>query len=383
VATQRIGIIMHGITGRMGYNQHLVRSILAIREQGGVSLANGDRVMPDPILVGRNFEKVSALAAQHGLSRVAKNLDTALANPDDTIFFDAGSTQMRVPLLEKAIAAGKHVYCEKPLSETLAESVSLARLAKEKGVKSGVVQDKLYLPGLRKLRMLKDAGFFGRILAVRGEFGYWVFEGDLQPTQRPSWNYRKADGGGIILDMLPHWRYVLDNLFGAVKAVSCIGATHIPERIDESGKAYKADADDAAYATFQLEGGVIAHINSSWAVRVRRDDLVTFQVDGTHGSAVAGLTKCFAQHRVNTPRPVWNPDIPQTMVFADQWQEVPDTQVYENGFKLQWEDFIRHVVENKPWRFDLLEGARGVQLAELGMQSWAERRWIDVPALSL
>jgi predicted dehydrogenase len=383
VSSQRIGIIMHGITGRMGYNQHLVRSILAIREQGGVTLANGERIMPDPVLVGRNFEKVSSLAARHGIKRVAKDLDAALADPQDTIFFDAGSTQMRVPLLEKAINAGKHVYCEKPLSETLAESLALARLANAKGVKSGVVQDKLYLPGLRKLRMLKDAGFFGRIFAVRGEFGYWVFEGDLQPTQRPSWNYRKADGGGIILDMLPHWRYVLDNLFGEVQAVSCIAATHIPQRVDESGKTYKADADDAAYATFQLEGDVIAHINSSWAVRVRRDDLVTFQVDGTHGSAVAGLSRCYTQHRVNTPRPVWNPDIPQTMVFNDQWQEVPDTQVYENGFKLQWEDFIRHVVENKPWRFDLLEGAKGVQLAELGLKSWAERRWIDVPALSL
>jgi predicted dehydrogenase len=367
----------------MGYNQHLVRSILAIREQGGVTLKNGGRVMPDPILVGRNLEKVSALAARHGIQRVAKDIEEALANPQDSIFFDAGSTQMRVPLLKRAIEAGKHVYCEKPLSETLAESLSLARLASKKGVKSGVVQDKLYLPGLRKLRMLKDAGFFGRILAVRGEFGYWVFEGDLQPSQRPSWNYRKADGGGIILDMLPHWRYVLDNLFGAVHAVSCIGANHITERVDESGAVYKADADDAAYATFQLEGGVIAHINSSWAVRVRRDDLVTFQVDGTHGSAVAGLTKCYTQHRVNTPRPTWNPDIPQTMVFAEQWEEVPDTQVYENGFKLQWEDFIRHVVENKPWRFDLLEGAKGVQLAELGMQSWAERRWVDIPALSL
>ena len=383
MASQRIGIIMHGITGRMGYNQHLVRSILAIQEQGGVTLANGDRVMPDPILVGRNFEKVSALAARHGIKRVAKDLDAALADPQDTIFFDAGSTQMRVPLLKKAIEAGKHVYCEKPLSETLEESLSLARLANAKGVKSGVVQDKLYLPGLRKLRMLKDAGFFGRMLAVRGEFGYWVFEGDLQPTQRPSWNYRKADGGGIILDMLPHWRYVLDNLFGEVQAVTCIGATHITQRVDESGKTYQADADDAAYATFQLEGGVIAHINSSWAVRVRRDDLVTFQVDGTNGSAVAGLSRCYTQHRVNTPRPVWNPDLPQTMVFAEQWQEVPDTQVYENGFKLQWEDFIRHVVENKPWRFDLLEGAKGVQLAELGMKSWTERRWVDVPALSL
>jgi predicted dehydrogenase len=382
VSSRQVGIIMHGITGRMGYNQHLVRSILAIREQGGVTLSNGERAMPDPILVGRNIEKVSALAARHGIQRVAKDIDSALANPDDTIFFDAGSTQMRVPLLQRAIEAGKHVYCEKPLSETLEESLSLARLAAARGVKSGVVQDKLYLPGLRKLRMLKDAGFFGRLLSVRGEFGYWVFEGDLQPAQRPSWNYRKADGGGIILDMLPHWRYVLDNLFGAVEAVSCIAANHIKERVDESGNSYKADADDAAYATFQLEGGVIAHINSSWAVRVRRDDLVTFQADGTHGSAVAGLTRCYSQHRVNTPRPVWNPDLPQTMVFPDQWQEVPDTQVYENGFKLQWEDFIRHVVEDKPWQFDLLEGAKGVQLAELGMKSWAERRWIDVPQLS-
>jgi predicted dehydrogenase len=382
VATQRIGIIMHGITGRMGYNQHLVRSILAIRDQGGVLLANGDRVMPDPILVGRNVEKVTALADRHGLKRVAKDIASALANPEDTIFFDAGSTQMRLPVLTQAIEAGKHVYCEKPLSETLDQSLALVRLARKRGVKSGVVQDKLYLPGLRKMRMLKDAGFFGRILSVRGEFGYWVFEGDLQPTQRPSWNYRKAEGGGIILDMLPHWRYVLDNLFGAVEAVSCIGATHIAERFDEQGKPYKADADDAAYATFQLQGGIIAHINSSWAVRVKRDDLVTFQVDGTHGSAVSGLTNCWTQHRVNTPRPVWNPDVPQTMQFPEQWELVPETQVFENGFKLQWEDFIRHVVENKPWRFDLLEGARGVQLAELGLQSWAERRWIDVPALT-
>jgi predicted dehydrogenase len=382
VSSRRIGIIMHGITGRMGYNQHLVRSIAAIRDQGGVALSSGDRVMPDPILVGRNVEKVSALAERHGIKRVAKDIETALADPADTIFFDAGSTQMRVRLLTLAIRAGKHVYCEKPLSETLEESLSLVRLARAHGVKSGVVQDKLYLPGLRKLRMLKDAGFFGRILSVRGEFGYWVFEGDLQPAQRPSWNYRKADGGGIILDMLPHWRYVLDNLFGEVRALSCIGATHITERVDESGAVYRADADDAAYATFQLEGGVIAHINSSWAVRVKRDDLVTFQVDGTHGSAVAGLTHCYTQHRVNTPRPVWNPDQPQTMQFQEQWDEVPDTQVYENGFKLQWEEFIRHVMENKPWRFDLLEGAKGVQLAELGLKSWAERRWVDVPALS-
>jgi len=383
MATHRLGIIMHGITGRMGYNQHLVRSICAIREQGGVALSNGDRVMPDPILVGRNADKVKAIAAKHQVERATTDLDAALASKSDAVFFDAGSTQMRIGLLRKAIAAGKHVYCEKPVSETLAEALSVAQLANEKGIKSGVVQDKLFLPGLRKIRMLRDAGFFGRILSVRGEFGYWVFEGDWQAAQRPSWNYRKKDGGGIILDMLPHWRYVMDNLFGEVQAVSCLGTTHIAKRVDEAGKPYEADADDAAYATFQLSDGVIVQINSSWCARVKRDDLVTFQVDGTNGSAVAGLTRCFTQHRVNTPRPVWNPDEPQTMRFAEQWEEVPDNQVYENGFKLQWEGFIRHVVEGAAWKFDLLEGAKGVQLAELGYKSWAERRWIEVPPLTL
>jgi predicted dehydrogenase len=383
MAVRRIGIIMHGVTGRMGYNQHLVRSILAIRSAGGVTLPNGDRAMPDPILVGRNAEKVAELAKRHDIARHTADLDAALANPDDTIFFDAGSTQMRVDLLKRAMGAGKHIYCEKPISETLDEALDLARLAHDRGLKNGVVQDKLFLPGLRKLRMLRDSGFFGRILSVRGEFGYWVFEGDWQPAQRPSWNYRKAQGGGIILDMLPHWRYVLDNLFGEVKAVSCRGATHIPERVDEQGQRYKSDADDAAYATFELEGGIIAQINSSWATRVKREDLVTFHVDGTLGSAVAGLTRCTTQHRVNTPRPVWNPDQPQTMKFLEQWDEVPDNVTYDNGFRLQWEDFIRHVLADTPWSHDLLEGAKGVQLAELGLRSWAERRWMDIPALSL
>ena len=381
MATRRLGIIMHGITGRMGYNQHLVRSICEIMAKGGVVLSNGDRVMPDPILVGRNKEKIAEIAKRHGIARMTTDLEAALANKDDTVFFDSGSTQMRTGLLEKAINAGKHIYCEKPIADTLADSVKVTRLARQRGIKNGVVQDKLFLPGLRKIKMLKDAGFFGRILSVRGEFGYWVFEGDLQPIQRPSWNYRRADGGGIILDMLCHWRYVLDNLFGEVRAVSCLGATHIPERLDEAGKRYAADADDAAYATFMLEGGAIAHINSSWCVRVKRDDLVTFQVDGTHGSAVAGLTRCYSQHRVNTPRPVWNPDVPQTMQFNEQWEEVPDTMVYDNGFKIQWEDFIRHVAEDTPWKYDLAEGVKGLQLVEGAMKSWAERRWVDLPAV--
>jgi predicted dehydrogenase len=382
MAQKRIGIIMNGVTGRMGTNQHLVRSIVAIRKEGGVKLADGTRLMPDPILVGRNAGKVEALAQAHGIERWTTDLAKALKDKNDTVFFDAASTQLRPTLLKQAIAAGKHVYCEKPVATTLAEAMDLYKSAKKAGIKHGVVQDKLWLPGLLKLKMLRDSGFFGKILSVRGEFGYWVFEGDWQEAQRPSWNYRTEDGGGIILDMLCHWRYVLDNLFGEVKAVSCLGATHIPNRWDENGKKYKATADDAAYATFELEGGTIAHFNSSWAVRVRRDDLLTLQVDGTHGSAVAGLRRCFTQSRVNTPKPVWNPDIPQPIDFFAGWQEVPDNAPMENAFKAQWDLFLRHVAGEGDFRWDLMEGARGVQLAELGLKSWKQRKWLDVPKLA-
>ena len=387
MATQKLGLIMHGVTGRMGMNQHLIRSIVAIRAQGGVTLSNGDKVMPDPILIGRNAEKMEALAKQWKIERWGTDLDKALANKDDTVFFDAGTTQMRPQLLAKAIRAGKHVYCEKPIATNLNEAVEIARLAEKSGLKHGAVQDKLFLPGLRKLDMLRRAGFFGKMLSLRLEFGYWVFEGDLQPIQRPSWNYRSEDGGGMILDMMCHWRYVLDNLFGEVKSISCLGATHIPQRWDEAGKPYTCTADDAAYAIAELVGHngepVIAQLNMSWATRVNRDDLVTFHVDGTHGSAVATLTDCKAQSRVNTPRPVWNPDVKQTMNFTEQWQDVPDTQVYDNGFKIQWEHFIRHVVENEPYKWTLPEGAKGVQLVEAALQSWKERRFVDVPPLKI
>jgi predicted dehydrogenase len=381
VTMRRLGIIMHGVTGRMGTNQHLARSVLAIRDAGGVLLTDGTRVMPDAILIGRNAEKLAALARQYGVERWSTDLDKALDNGDDEIFFDTGTTQMRPDLLERAIAKGKHIYCEKPIATNLTAALKVCRLAKEAGVKNGVVQDKLFLPGLQKLRMLRDSGFFGRMFAVRGEFGYWVFEGDWQMAQRPSWNYRSEDGGGIILDMICHWRYVLDNLFGAVKSVNCLGATHIPARWDEDGKRYVATADDAAYATFVLEGDIVAHVNSSWCVRVYRDDLVTFQVDGTHGSAVAGLTDCVMQARQATPRPVWNPDVKQSIDFRSGWQKVPDNQIYDNGFKAQWELFIRHVIEDAPYRQTLIEGAKGVQLVECALQSWKERRWVDVPPL--
>jgi len=381
MAEQRLGVIMNGVTGRMGTNQHLARSVMAIRREGGVLLADGTRVIPDPILVGRSAGKLRKLAAEHGVERWTTDLDEALRNPDDAVFFDAASTRLRPAVLKRAIAAKKHIYCEKPVATSLGQALGLCRAAKHAGVRHGVVQDKLWLPGLLKIKALRDAGFFGRILSVRGEFGYWVFEGDEQPAQRPSWNYRRKDGGGIILDMLCHWRYVLDNLFGEVKSVCCLGATHVPARWDETGRKYKATADDAAYASFRLAGGVIAHFNSSWCVRVRRDDLVTFQVDGTKGSAVAGLTRCFAQSLADTPRPVWNPDVIQTHDFGADWKEVPDDQPYDNAFKVEWELFIRHVCEGAPFRWNLLEGAKGLQLVDCALKSWRSRRWIDVPRL--
>jgi predicted dehydrogenase len=375
-----VGIIMNGVTGRMGLNQHLKRSILAIRAEGGVR-CNGEQIMPEVMLVGRNAAKLAAISVQHEGCPWTTDLSAALRNPAYSIYFDAQTTDRRASAVKEAIAAGKHVYCEKPVATNLAQALELWRSAQAAGVKNGVVQDKLWLPGLVKLRSLLDQGFFGRVLSVRGEFGYWVFEGDTVPPQRPSWNYRMEDGGGMILDMLCHWRYLLDDLFGGVKAVSCLGATHIPARWDEDGKQYAVTADDSAYATFTLESGVVAHFNCSWCVRVRRDDLLTLQVDGTKGSAVAGLRDCWIQPYQATPRPVWNPDIVNPFDFYEQWQQLPDEEPSINAFRAQWQLFLRHVVFDQPFRWTLLEGAKGVQLAEKGIESWQKRCWVDVTSL--
>lgn len=383
MTTKPLGIILNGVTGRMGTNQHYLRSILAIMKQGGVKLRDGTVVMPEPVLVGRNEGKLQQLAKMAGdlPVRWTTNLDTVLADSRNTVYFDAQTTGRRFDAVAQAIAAGKHVYCEKPTAVSTEQAYELYKLAKQAGIKHGVVQDKLWLPGLVKLKALIDQGFFGEILSVRGEFGYWVFEGDVVTPQRPSWNYRKEDDGGIIVDMLCHWRYVLDNVFGKVRSVSCLGATHVKQRWDENGQPYTCTADDSAYATFELEGGVIANFNSSWCVRVRRDDLLTLQVDGTKGSAVAGLRDCVAQSLAATPRCVWNPDIDSPIRYAEGWNRVPDWQVCDNAFKAQWELFIRHVAADEPFPWSLLEGAKGVQLAELGLKSWEERRWLDVPEL--
>ncbi|MBT8227245.1 MAG: Gfo/Idh/MocA family oxidoreductase [Dactylosporangium sp.] len=380
MARRPVGIVINGVTGRMGYRQHLVRSLLAIRQDGGVLAADGSRIWPELVLVGRNETKLAELADRHGLTDWTTDLDGALARADVDVYFDAQLTRQREKAIRKAVAAGKHIYTEKPLAEDTSAALDLAATAAAAGLKNGVVQDKLFLPGLRKLKRLVDGGFFGRVLSVRGEFGYWVFEGDWQPAQRPSWNYRAEDGGGIVMDMFPHWNYVIEQTFGRIRSVQCTVATHLPQRVDEHGNAYAATADDAAYAILELDNGVIVQINSSWCVRVNRDELVEFQVDGTHGSAVAGLRDCRLQHRAQTPMPVWNPDLPATEPFRSQWGEVPDNAGMGNGFRMQWEAFLRHVADDEPFPWDFASGARGVRLAELALQSAQQGRRIEVPA---
>lgn len=383
--TRTIPIVLNGVTGRMGTNQHLVRSILAIIEQGGIEA--GDQVlMPEPVLTGRNAAKLEALAEEHGRRVMGKALpwttDVVAAMGDCEVFFDASSTLQRAKFIEMAVAADKALYCEKPTANDLGTAVRLAAICDEAGIKNGVVQDKLFLPGIRKLKKLVDDGFFGRILSVRGNFGYWVFTGHdpAQPAQRPSWNYRSDDGGGIVIDMFCHWRYVLDHTFGPVDQVFAVAARDITDRVGEDGKPYPATADDSAYAMFRMGNGLWAQFNSSWCTRVRRDDLLAIQVDGTEGSAVAGLRDCWVQSLADTPRPVWNPDVPQPIDFDRSWRKLEDGS-YDNAFKVQWEMFLRHVALDEPWEFSLWEGAKGVQLAELGLESAHQGKLLDVPAL--
>ena len=382
MATHTIGIVVEGATGRLGATQHL-RALMAIRGEGGLLLGNGDRLVPDPLLLGRDPAKLAALAAAQGGLKWSTDRDACLSYPDIAIYFDATATGGRAGRARAALAAGKHVYLEKPVAESLEEALDLARRAHESGLKNGVVQDKLFLPGLRKLHKLFAADFFGRVLSVRLEFGWWVFDGDLYPAQRPSWNYQKAAGGGLVLDMFAHWRYIFDRLLGEIKAVSCRHVTAIPERRDEAGRTYAVDVEDTAFAVFELAGGILAQITSSWASRVKRDDLLQIQVDGTNGSAVCGLHRCFVQPLVATPRPFFDPERPQPMVFDAQWQEMPDLEPIRNGYRAGWELFLRHVAEDAPFPSSLLEGAKSVQLADACHRSNRERRWIDLPKLKL
>jgi predicted dehydrogenase len=379
---RRIGIALDGATGRLGRTQHL-RALLAIRSEGGLPLRSGERLLPEPVLLGRDGEKLAALATAQGGLLWSTDRDGALADPAIEIYFDANATGGRFARASAAIAANKHVFLEKPVAETLAQALALARAAERGGRKGGVVQDKLSLPGLKKLKTLFDSGFFGRVLAIRLDFGWWVFDGEFAPSQRPSWNYRKAEGGGILLDMFPHWRYLFDRLLGEIKGVFCTKATLIPTRLDERGRPFEVDVEDAAFALFALEGGVLARVSASWATRVKRDDLLRIQVDGTAGSAVAGVHRCFIQPLAATPRPFFDPERPQPMIFHEQWREVPQQGPVENGYRASWEGFLRHVAEDAPFSASLLEGAKGIELAEACHESHERRRWVDLSSLTL
>jgi predicted dehydrogenase len=382
MATRTIGIVIDGATGRLGTTQHL-KALLAIRSEGGLALANGERLMPEPLLLGRTAGKLAALAAASGGLKWSTDTAACLADPAIGIYFDAAPTGGRHERVSAAIAAGKHVYTEKPAAATLDEALSLARQAQRAGVRNGVVQDKLFLPGLKKLRKLYEADYFGRILSIRLDFGWWVFDGGLYPSQRVSWNYRRATGGGLILDMFAHWRYVFDRLLGPIKSVLCREATAQPRRRDEAGNWFDVDVDDHAFAIFELEGGVLAQVSSSWASRVKRDDLLQIQVDGTAGSAVCGLHDCFIQPLVATPRPFMDSENPQPMVFDEQWQPMPTLLPYVNPYREGWELFLRHVAEDGAFPSPILEAAKAVQLAEACHQSHRERHWIDLEELSL
>jgi predicted dehydrogenase len=383
MSRKAVQVAVNGVTGRMGYRQHLVRSLLAIRDQGGVVLDDGTAIFPEPVLVGRSEERLRQIAERHGIGRWTTSLDDVLSDPGIDVYFDAQVTSAREASLGRAIAAGKHVYAEKPVAGSLDGALRLARAARAAGLVHGVVQDKLFLPGVIKLRRLINDGFFGRVLSVRLEFGYWVFEGDGRASQRPSWNYRAEQGGGIVLDMFPHWQYLLEDLFGPIQALYARRATHVPVRWDEKGAQYDVTADDAAYALLEFDSGAVASVNSSWAVRVNRRELVELQVDGASGSAVAGLRNCAVQHRATTPMPVWNPDLPDPIDYPAQWTDVPDNESFDNCFKVQWEIFLRHAATGEPFPWDLAEGAKGVQLAELAMRSSAEGRRIEVPPLDV
>ena len=381
MATRTLRVAMDGVTGRLGTNQHLIRSVLAIRKDGGLALRNGDRLIPEPVLLGRNPDKLAGLAAAHGGLAWSADAAATLADTSIDIYFDTSATGGRVERALRAIAAGKHIYLEKPIADSAQAAMAIVRAAQTAGVKAASVQDKVYLPGFHKLHKVRDSGFFGRILSARLDSGWWVFDGELHPAQRSSWNYRRQDGGGLVLDMYPHWRYLLTSLIGPIKAVSCRKVTQIPRRIDEAGQPYDVDVEDEVFATFEFESGAFAQVTSSWATRVKRDDLIQIQIDGTLGSALAGGHKCFVQSLAATPKPTWNVEAPQAMDFDTQWQEVPDIEPLRNSYRQGWEQFLRHVTEGDPLRSPMLEGAKDVQLTELCYQSDRERRWIDVPAL--
>ena len=381
MAERRMGVIINGATGRMGTTQHMA-NLLAIAAEGGLPLENGDRLIPELLLVGRDAGKLKALAAAHSNQRWTTSLDEAFAAPD-RVFMDCAATGDRPRRVKQAIAAGKHIFIEKPTAPTVDEAMALARLADRAGLKHGVIQDKLFLPGFAKLLSLSQSGFFGRILSVRVDAGSWIFDGTDRECQRPSWNYKKAEGGGLALDMMAHWRYMIDRLASPIIGVCALMSTAIPQRVDEQGKPYAVDAEDTNYALLKLENGAVGMITNSWATRPRRDDTMVVQIDGTLGSAAAGRFRCYTQSAAETPEAFTAAARPGGVDLMAPWREVPDTGPHKNPFRQCWEAFLRHLAEDAPYLPTLVEGAKAVQLADLAYRSVAEQKWMEVADLRL
>ena len=376
MAIKDIGIIVNGATGRIASTQHLANALVPIRAEGGLP-AGPDRIMPRLLLLGRDAGRLAEVAQRFGIDGSSTDLDDALARPDYAVFFDAAATRQRLATLSKAIAAGKHIYTEKPAAPSVAEGLGLLRAAKARGIKHGAVEDKIYLPGLQKLSSLAATGFFGRITGFRLDFGWWVFDGAERESQRPSWNYRRSGGGGLTLDMYPHWRYVIEGMLGPIRRVLTATATAVPERLDEGGKPYRVDVDDTSLTLAELANGAIGAIICSWATRVRRDDLLTLQIDGTGGSAVAGLHRCWIQSAAETPTVRhFNPSLDIGADYRADWEEVEGQAAYTNPYRIGWEKFLRHIATGAPFASDLSAGIRDVQLAEACYRSVAEQTWI-------
>jgi predicted dehydrogenase len=385
LAIKDIGIIVNGATGRIASTQHLANALLPIRAEGGLAIGSG-RIMPRLLLSGRDEKRLATLARGNEIDCWTTNLDAALSDPGFSIFFDAAATVQRVPTLTKAIAAGKHIYSEKPVSLSVSEGMSLLAAVRARGLKHGAVEDKIFLPGLQKLAQLAGKKFFGRITGFRLEFGWWVFDGFERKSQRPSWNYRQSGGGGLTMDMYPHWRYVIESILGAIRRIVAASATAVPQRADESGARYDVDVDDTSVTLVELDNGTIGTILCSWATRVRRDDVLTFQIDGTGGSAIAGVHRCWAQSASDTPeiRHI-NPMVDIAFDYRRDWKEVSEPVDRTNPYRIGWERFLRHIVAGEPLASDLSAGIRDVKLVEACNRSAAEGRWItlddDWPAL--
>lgn len=380
---RELGIILHGATGGVCSFQHLRNALVPIIAEGGLDVG-GEKILPRLLLVGRNRERLARVAAENGGLEWTDDLSAALANADYPVFFEAAATHLRLDALRRAIAAGKHIYAEKPVAPTVREGVALLRAAQARGVKHGAVEDKLFLPGFRKLRQVVEDGFLGRVIGFQIAFGWWVFDGIGAESQRPSWNYREEAGGGLILDMHPHWRYVIEGVLGPIARVAALAWTGQTERADEAGGRFSVDVEDNAHTLLELESGARGAIFSSWSTRVRRDDLVTFQVDGTGGTAVAGLRRCWKQAAGETPAVRGflmgrDPDAMDVSVdYRAGWEEEPDCYPYKNPYRFGWEGFIRHVAGDAPFSADLSAGVRDVQLAEACLRSAREGGWVDM-----